>query len=39
MEINLEKAGVSGTFHECLTGKAGEVLPGYVQALLSRQKA
>ena len=39
VEINLEKTGASGTFHECLTGKAGEVLPGYVEAFLSRQKA
>lgn len=39
VEINLEKTGASGTFHECLTGKAGEVVPGFVESLLSGQKA
>jgi NAD-dependent deacetylase len=39
VEINLEQTGASGTFHECLTGKAGEVLPGFVEAILLGQNA
>lgn len=39
VEVNLEESGVSGAFHECLTGKAGEVVPGFVDHLLSGQKA
>gem|GEM_PF-2411607 len=35
----LEQTGASGTFHECLTGRAGEVVPEFVEALLSGQKA
>lgn len=39
VEINLEQTGAPGTFHECLTGRAGEVVPGFVKAMLSGQKA
>lgn len=39
VELNLEQSEVAGTFHECLTGKAGEVVPGFVESLLAGQKA
>lgn len=36
IEVNLEKTGGSGNFHESLIGLAGEVLPDLVERILSR---
>ncbi len=36
IEVNLEKTGGSGNFHESLIGKAGDVLPDLVKRILSR---